>query len=137
MTLPEKQSAPLRLFVYGSLRSDAQAWTRRAARPFAVAAGLEGPASIAGRLHAVSWYPALVPARGAQRVRGEVWRINDPAILAVLDAFEGEDYVRERRSVRFDDGFRATAFVYRYAAPLEGVPLIPSGDYVDWVRSQT
>jgi gamma-glutamylcyclotransferase (GGCT)/AIG2-like uncharacterized protein YtfP len=129
--------ADLRLFVYGSLRSDAQRWTDRAALPFAklAAATSEGPASIVGRLYAVSWYPALVLTRGGARVRGEVWRIHDPAILDALDAFEGEDYVREQRIVRLDTGARATAHLYRYARPLEGVPLIPSGDYVDWIRS--
>lgn len=132
--------AGLRLFVYGSLRSDAQRWTDRAARPFAslaAAATSEGPASIVGRLHAVSWYPALVLTRGGARVRGEVWRIRDPDILAVLDAFEGEDYVREQRIVRLDTGARATAHLYRYVRPLEGVPLIPSGDYVDWIGSRS
>lgn len=129
-----------RLFVYGSLLSDAQPWTDRAAIPFAkpaAAATSEGPASIVGRLHAISWYPALVLTRGGARVRGEVWRIQDPAILEALDAFEGGDYVREQRTVRLDTGARATAHLYRYAQPLEGVPLIPSGDYVDWIRSQS
>ena len=132
--------ADLRLFVYGSLRSDAQRWTTRAAGPFArlaTAATSECPASIVGRLHAISWYPALVLTRGGARVRGEVWRIHDPAILTILDAFEGAEYVREQRIVRREDGAGVTAFLYRYAAPLEGVPLIPSGDYVDWIGSQT
>jgi gamma-glutamylcyclotransferase (GGCT)/AIG2-like uncharacterized protein YtfP len=131
---------PLRLFVYGSLRSDAQRWTQRAALPFAklaAAATSEGPASIVGRLHAVSWYPALVLTRGGARVRGEVWRIRDPAILGPLDAFEDEDYVRDQRIVRLETGARATAHLYRYARPLEGVPLIPSGDYVEWIKSQS
>lgn len=130
--------APVRLFVYGSLRADAQAWTDRAAAPHAAlsfAADLEGPASVAGRLHAVAWYPALVPALNGARVRGEVWRIRDLAVLDLLDAFEGAEYVRELHSVVLDDGPEVTAFLYRYLSALEGVPLIPSGDYLDWVRS--
>ncbi len=75
--------------------------------------------------------------RGSARVRGEVWRIHNPDILAVLDAFEGEEYVREQRIVRMDTGARATAHLYRYVLPLEGVPLIASGDYVDWIRSRS
>lgn len=134
--------APLRLFVYGSLRSDAQPHVRNAAGPFAAlaaAADLEGSASLAGNLYAVSWYPALAPDPSARPVRGEVWRIQDAAILPMLDAFEGDEYVRESHAVRLNlgpdlAGQWVTAFVYRYAAPLQGVPLIPSGDYVDWVR---
>lgn len=130
--------APLRLFVYGSLRADAQAWTVRAAAPHAAlvaAADFEGLASVAGRLHAVAWYPALVPARDGGRVRGEVWRIRDPAVFDLLDAFEGEEYAREPQSAVLDDGCEVTAFLYRYLPALEGVPLIASGDYLDWVRS--
>lgn len=132
--------APLRLFVYGWLRSDAQPWVRHPAVPYpqlAAAATWEGPASIAGRLHAVSWYPALVPSRNGSRVRGEVWRIADPSILAALDAFEGGEYVRERRFVGREDDRKVTAHLYRSAQPLEGVPLIASGDYVDWIRSRS
>lgn len=132
-------TAPLRLFVYGSLRSDAQAHVSHAAAPFAqlsAAAEREGAASLAGWLYGVSWYPALIADAAAGPVRGEVWRIRDSAILAVLDAFEGAEYVRERHSVEIDDGREVTAFVYRYAAPLEGVPLIASGDYVDWIKGK-
>ncbi len=134
-----RSPAPLRLFVYGSLRADAQAWTDRAAGPhaaLAAAADLEGPASVAGRLHAVAWYPALVPARDADsRVRGDVWSLCDPAVLDLLDAFEGAEYARELHPVVLDDGLEVTAFLYRYLPSLEGVPLIPSGDYLDWIRS--
>jgi gamma-glutamylcyclotransferase (GGCT)/AIG2-like uncharacterized protein YtfP len=132
--------APVHLFVYGSLRADAQAWTTRAAAPhaaLAAAADLEGTASVAGRLHAVAWYPALVPARDGNRVRGEVWRIRDLAVLDLLDAFEGSEYARELHPAALDDGPEVTAFLYRYLPSLEGVPLIPSGDYLDWVRSPT
>ena len=35
-----------------------------------------------------------------------------------------------------DDGRRVTAWTYRYVADLTGVPLIASGDYLDWVRKR-
>lgn len=40
---------------------------------------------------------------------------------------------RQRRAVA---GAEVTAFLYRYAAPLQGVPLLPSDDYVGRVESQ-
>lgn len=131
-----------RLFVYGSLRSDAPRERASARSAFALlqaGASLAGRASIEGLLYAPSWYPALAP--GAGRVVGEVWTIGDAALLARLDAYEGDSYVREAVSARLedgplDDGRTVTAWAYRYIAPLAGVPLIPSGDYLDWVRQR-
>jgi gamma-glutamylcyclotransferase (GGCT)/AIG2-like uncharacterized protein YtfP len=125
-----------RLFVYGSLRSDAPRNDPMAQIAFALleaGATLEGRASVGGRIHAPSWYPALVPGPSG-RVLGEVWRILDPEILAALDVYEGEAYVRDPVAARVNDGPTVTAWAYRYQGDLTGVPLIPSGDYLDWVR---
>jgi gamma-glutamylcyclotransferase (GGCT)/AIG2-like uncharacterized protein YtfP len=132
-----------RLFVYGSLRSDAPR-ERQAARAahalLAAGAVLEGKATLSGRLYAPDWYPGLVPGPGAKvhatKVRGEVWRIENPGLLAKLDEYEGEAYIREPRRVTLKDGRRVTAWTYRYVADLSGVPLIASGDYLDWVRKR-
>jgi len=125
------------LFVYGSLRSDALRPRESSRSAFALlaAAGIcEGPASLPGKLLAPAWYPGWVP--GAQgRVRGELWRLADPAVLARLDRYEGKIYVRELRPARRADGRRVTAWVYRYVGPLAGVPVIRSGDYVQWMTA--
>jgi gamma-glutamylcyclotransferase (GGCT)/AIG2-like uncharacterized protein YtfP len=125
------------LFVYGSLRSDAVRTTEAAQRAFATlaAAGApDGAASLPGKLFAVSWYPGWVP--GVQgRVQGELWALANPAVLTRLDRYEGPDYVRELRQVRREDGRRATAWIYRHVAPVAGVPLIRSGDYVQWAQA--
>lgn len=101
------------LFVYGTLRRGSG--TRIQARLEEEAAWL-GPATVAGALYRVSWYPALVtlrtedavgvssgaacaagPAVGSQqpkggrcaRVRGDLFRLADPqATLAWLDEYE-------------------------------------------------
>jgi gamma-glutamylcyclotransferase (GGCT)/AIG2-like uncharacterized protein YtfP len=127
-----------RLFVYGSLRSDAPREGEAARQAYAcLAAGAvrEGKATLSGRLYAPDWFPALLPGGGG-KVQGEVWRIEDPGILAELDAYEGEAYVRETGQVTTEDGRRVTAWTYRYLADLTGVPLIASGDYLDWVRTR-
>ena len=125
-----------RLFVYGSLRSDAPR-DRQAAREayglLAAGAVLEGKATISGRLYAPDWYPGLVPGRGG-RVAGELWRLENPGLLAKLDQYEGEAYARETWSVTAEDGRGVTAWTYRYMADASAVPLIASGDYLDWVR---
>lgn len=125
------------LFVYGSLRSDASRGREEARRAFALleANGQpEGLASLPGKLFAVAWYPGYV-ADVQGRVTGELWGLSNPAILSRLDRYEGEAYVRELRQVRRADGRRATAWVYRYARDVAGVPLIPSGDYVQWLQA--
>jgi gamma-glutamylcyclotransferase (GGCT)/AIG2-like uncharacterized protein YtfP len=126
-----------RRFVYGTLRSDAprdRASARNAFAMLQAGASPEGRASVEGLLYAPSWYPALVP--GAGRVLGEVWLLGDSALPVRLDAYEGEAYAREAVSARLDDGPTVTAWTYRYLGPLAGVPLIPSGDYLDWVRQR-
>jgi gamma-glutamylcyclotransferase (GGCT)/AIG2-like uncharacterized protein YtfP len=127
-----------RLFVYGSLRSDAPRGQPFAQVAFALleaGATLEGRGSVGGRIYAPSWYPALVPGAPGQ-VMGEVWRLLDPEILAALDAYEGEAYVRERIPALMRDGPTVTAWAYCYQADLKGVPEIASGDYLDWVRQR-
>ena len=128
---------PERLFVYGSLRLDARRERTGAQEAFALlqtGAALEGRATVAGRIYAPSWYPALLPGAFG-RVAGEVWRIAESGTLARLDAYEGEAYAREALPALMQDGRTVTAWAYCYLAALEGVPLITSGDYLDWVRT--
>ncbi len=130
------------LFVYGSLRSTIAPAVlpfeaRTAAHALETAATRIGPASVSGRLYAVSWYPALAPDSAA-RVVGEVWRLREPAtLLHQLDQYEGEDYHREEMQVLTVGGDSLSAWVYVYDAPLEDAQLIDSGDYAHWIAQQT
>jgi gamma-glutamylcyclotransferase (GGCT)/AIG2-like uncharacterized protein YtfP len=128
----------VRLFVYGSLRSDlGDLRPRQSAKAFAflaASATSEGAAWVSGRLFAPAWYPGLVPGPAGQ-VRGEVWRLTSDAAFGQLDAFEGEAYRRDMIEARREDGRRVTTHTYRYAADLTGVSEIASGDYLEWVRS--
>jgi gamma-glutamylcyclotransferase (GGCT)/AIG2-like uncharacterized protein YtfP len=120
------------------LRSDAprdRAASRKAYALLAAGAGLEGKAAVSGRLYAPDWYPALRTGSGGI-VKGEVWRIEDAGLLARLDAYEGQAYVRETLQAVMKDGRRVTAWSYRHVSNLIGVPLIASGDYLDWVRTR-
>ena len=131
------QAVSGRLFVYGSLRSDAprkRAGAKRAFEALAAGAELGGRATITGRLFVPSWYPGFVPG-GSGQVVGEVWRIRDSGLLGRLDGYEGEAYIREQREAVLEAGSTVTAWVYRYAADLSGVSEIASGDYLGWVRN--
>ena len=88
------------------------------------------PCRIPGRLVDLGSYPGLVEEPG--EVEGELYRLDDPAVLATLDDFEGYDrdrpagspYVRRRRRLIAPD---VEASVYVYTGPLEGRARIASG----------
>jgi gamma-glutamylcyclotransferase (GGCT)/AIG2-like uncharacterized protein YtfP len=128
------------LFVYGTLRSDCSDIALAAPGAEARAlvresADLLGSGRIAGRLFAVSWYPALVPGRGS--VLGEVWRLPErERLFRALDAYEGEAYRCEPCHPRMGDGRLVRAVVWRYVAAIGDAPRIDSGDYRLWAVSQ-
>lgn len=119
-----------RVFVYGTLRGGAcNAW--RMAGAVRV-----GAASVKGRLYQVSWYPAVVLDEAAGDVKGEVWEAG-AELLERLDRFEGVpasgeggEYRRVVARVRLDGGREATAWVWEWAAGLEGLRLIEGGDWL-------
>jgi gamma-glutamylcyclotransferase (GGCT)/AIG2-like uncharacterized protein YtfP len=82
---------------------------------------------VRGRLLALRGYPGLVA--GAGRVSGEVYRLDDPQLLPVLDREEGYNFVRRRSIVTLAGGRRARAWLYRYRGPRERATPIPDGDY--------
>src|SRR5262249_52925319 len=111
------------LFVYGTLM-----------RGFRLHALLEGRAHFLGegtvraRLLDLGRYPAAI-RDPAGDVRGELYRIAEPAHLAALDSAEGPQYHRDETRVSITGGGEVTAFIYWYVGPLDrGVP-IPGGDY--------
>lgn len=131
----------LRLFVYGSLRSDLPGRALPAAAAAARAmlfgqATLEGAGSLPGRLVMPSWYPGLVEDGATGLVRGQVWRLDSASLLNRLDWYEGRDYVRRMRRARLDSGRLLAAHVFLYVWEASGLPVIPTGDYSDWLAKQ-
>ncbi len=81
-------------------------------------------------------YPGWLPD-GDGRVRVELYRVDEAATWAALDALEDHrpdgsgEYVRVRAVVTGDDGATHDAWCYRYAAPVEPDDrLIPGGDWL-------
>ena len=113
-------SSHFRLFVYGTLRSNA-------AGASLLAAGEQiGEGSVGGVLYDMDGaYPALV-LYGAAPIRGEVWKL-PAAALATLDAYEGiADGLFRRVGVEvvMDDGSISGCWVY-VAGPRLGRLLTP------------
>lgn len=125
------------LFVYGTLRRGSghamAAW-------LADRADWLGPAACEGaRLYRVSWYPALAPGDGGEPVRGDLYRLRDPAATwPGLDAFEAmrgtddDEYACGPCRLRLGDGRRVDAHTYWYRLPVTGLLPLPGGD---WLRA--
>jgi gamma-glutamylcyclotransferase (GGCT)/AIG2-like uncharacterized protein YtfP len=88
---------------------------------------LLGEGSVSGRLLDLGRYPGLV--QGAGRVQGELYRLDDPELLPVLDREEGYNFERRRAVVTLDGGRRARAWLYRYRGSRERARPIADGDY--------
>jgi gamma-glutamylcyclotransferase (GGCT)/AIG2-like uncharacterized protein YtfP len=86
-----------------------------------------GAATAPGRLLDLGRYPGLVV--GAGRVRGELYRLDDPELLPVLDREEGYNFERRRAIVTLAGGRRVRAWLYRYRGPRERSTPIHDGDY--------
>lgn len=123
------------LFVYGTLRRGSD--HANAARLARESVWL-GQASVAGRLIALGWYPALIPG-GAGGVTGDVVRLIDPASSwPWLDIFEGcgpddaepHEYRRERLAV---SGLAhvSAAMAYVWQRDPAGRAVIASGNWLD------
>ncbi|MGC4056259.1 MAG: gamma-glutamylcyclotransferase family protein [Paludibaculum sp.] len=117
------------LFVYGTLLSGVDnEWARR----LWLAAGMPSEAKVAGRLYTLGGYPGMkdpVDGRGGW-VHGQVARLPDsPALLADLDAYEGGEFVRLRRTATLRDGRLVPVWVYMYQPEVDENQRIWSGRF--------
>lgn len=91
-----------------------------------------GPCLVRGALYDLGWYPGLVP--GERLIRAELFRARDPAVLDILDRFEGYDPADPagseylRREINLHEP-RLAAWVYLYNRPVEGRPLVSTDDW--------
>lgn len=124
-----------RLFVYGTLR---QGQTARSLVANQITRCEK--ASMPGTIYAFPMgHPGMVDAdAGSNRVVGEViWLRDLAATFGLLDAYEGQDFVRVIKKVTLDDaGTEVWAWVYTLADPAAATfgTRIEDGD---WVRYWT
>ncbi len=96
-------------------------------RVLARASTFVGEGRVRGRLVDLGAYPGLVDGRGV--VKGEVYRLDDPEVLPVLDRGEGYNFERRRATVTLAHGRRARAWLYRYRGPQQRAVPIADGDF--------
>ena len=82
---------------------------------------------VRGRLVDLGRYPGLVT--GVGQVKGEVYRIEDPELLPVLDREEGYNFQRSRVFATLASGRHVQVWLYRYRGPRDRAVSIPDGDY--------
>ena len=115
-----------RLFVYGTLGPG-----RPNEHVMQKIGGSWQPASVRGRLVQAGWgfersgFPALVLDEDGEEITGHVFvSPNLAAHWPALDAFEGEDYVRELTRAILADGTEVEACVYALAGRGEAAPVV-------------
>jgi gamma-glutamylcyclotransferase (GGCT)/AIG2-like uncharacterized protein YtfP len=129
------------IFVYGTLRRGERADLAKQARNFGV--DYIGVDRINGRLYHLGSFPGLKRDQteeftaGAPVVTGEVFRIRDNSVAALMDAYESyrpddpEHGLYNRCQVQTEEG--RTAWVYTYNHPVIEEQRIPGGD---WCRNR-
>jgi gamma-glutamylcyclotransferase (GGCT)/AIG2-like uncharacterized protein YtfP len=126
------------LFVYGTLM---RGFDHPMARLLVANADFVGEASSQGRLYLVKHYPGLVLSDdAADIVHGELFRLREAgAMLREFDMYEacGEgfaeptEYVRRQLAVTHADGGARTAWTYLYNWPVDDLPRIASGRFLE------
>lgn len=113
--------APL-LFAYGTLMRGFPLHGLLAGR-----ARLVGEGTVEGTLLHLGRYPGLV--EGGGRVRGELYRLEVPELLAAIDRAEGYNFERRLTAVTRAAGRRVRAWTYWYRGPRDCAVPIPEGDW--------
>jgi gamma-glutamylcyclotransferase (GGCT)/AIG2-like uncharacterized protein YtfP len=126
------------LFVYGTLM---RGFDHPMARLLVANADFVGEASSQGRLYLVKHYPGLVLSDdAADIVHGELFRLREAGpMLREFDMYEacGEgfpeptEYVRRQLAVTLADGSVCTAWTYLYNWPVDDLPRIASGRFLE------
>jgi gamma-glutamylcyclotransferase (GGCT)/AIG2-like uncharacterized protein YtfP len=117
------------LFVYGTLRRGS---SHPLAQRLADTAEHAGEARIQGELFWVQEeFPGLTLTQDENSyVRGDLYFVPDPALLDVLDNYEGESYERRRLPVESFSMGPAAAWVYIYLPPPNAEQRIANGDFL-------
>ncbi len=126
-------AAPRHLFVYGTLMRGAP---NAYAKLLAARAKFVSEAWARGRLYRLGHFPgAIFGEECPANVHGELFLLNNGAVLAALDAYEGcgdsgphtGQFRREAIRVHLARGGTLAAWAYPFAGEASGRPVIASG----------
>lgn len=91
-----------------------------------------GNATAKGKMFSCGGFPAVLFDKEGE-VKGEVYEVNDNAIMNRLDRYEGVPnlYIRKDIEVTKDDGDTESVMTYHYNCPTDNLKEVASGE---WVR---
>jgi gamma-glutamylcyclotransferase (GGCT)/AIG2-like uncharacterized protein YtfP len=124
------------LFVYGTLQQPGNEFAAYLNKYYTYLK----PAKIKGLLYDVGEYPALiVNSDKPYWINGGLFDIDEKA-LKLIDSYEGYGdkeeqpnlFKREKHTTSTADG-EIDAWVYIYNLPVDGLKLIPSGNYMEYL----
>ncbi len=126
-----------KLFVYGTLMAGIKT---KVNREFHQNSTFLGEGYLKGKMYDLGHYPGVVyDETSEQKVFGHVFALKEPEkMLKKLDEYEDvgqrfgqfEEYVREQCPVNMK-GEMITCWVYLYKLPIDHLPLIESGNYLE------
>jgi gamma-glutamylcyclotransferase (GGCT)/AIG2-like uncharacterized protein YtfP len=135
------------LFVYGTLMST---FGYPNTMQFHAGAGYLGAAQMPGLLYRISWYPGATDRPSESNhfaqswVYGELWRLDDPQLLDMIDRYEEcspndpspHEYKRVLRSIQLIGTSEwQIAWVYLYQRDLQGLERIENGRFrIDHIK---
>ena len=129
------------LFVYGTLLQPGNPFADYLSQNCSYVS----PGKIKGKLYDISEYPGLIIADNDHNyVRGSIYQLHQPEEnLKIFDDYEGfgpeQDqpnlYNRSIATIETGDGF-IDAWVYLYNLPVDGLPIIPSGNYAEYIAQK-
>lgn len=130
------------LFVYGTLLRDAE---HLMANYLQERSKFLGIGFMPGELYKVDFYPgAIHDPTSDYQVRGELYQLQEPQkVFEVLDGYEGYDsqdpdnclFLRKKVNIA-QEGSLLLSWVYVYNQSPEGLPFIPSGDFLKYEFQQ-
>jgi gamma-glutamylcyclotransferase (GGCT)/AIG2-like uncharacterized protein YtfP len=133
-SMRKKETQTTHLFVYGTLRKAVGHPMYRILDEYGI---FEGMALFRGKLYDLGRFPGVVASGNATgRVIGEIYRLRPAAkALEQLDSYEGEQFRRERISVRPNGKSAIRAWIYLYTGRVDSHSCIHSGDYVAFLNN--
>ncbi len=141
--MDNRVSFPHYLFVYGTLRREAQFPLEKYLGKWVI---FIGRGTCQGILIDLGSYPGVIPShRKTDRVVGELYRLLEPEnVLARLDYYEGfrpnhpqqSEYIRRQIPVRLEDGSTLDAWIYFYNGQTTELRVIRSGDYLQYLNDR-
>ena len=120
------------LFVYGTLQKKVAAATEK---KLMEDCKYKGKACLWGKLYDVGEYPALIESwNKTDIVKGELYSVSNEKLEEIKE-HEGPEYTPTRCKVNVGKD-KKTAHVFIYNQAVTGMPLISSGDYVDYCTNK-